>query len=179
MKMLVQSVNLATRKQWATRKKQQRGFSLIEMLVVIGLLTMLAIIGTMLFLNTLTTSNKASIALNVKQQGENALSQMTAMIRRATRIEDCTPTTLVILNQDENTTTFFAENNKIASNSGVYLTGSDTFVSDGPTFSCIEDSAEIVFVNINFSLKRGDEQLDKPVDIVELPFSAGVGVRRY
>lgn len=153
------------------------GFSLIEMLVVVTLLIMMSLTATSLFLNTLTGSNRTSVNLTVKQQGEYAMSQMVAMIRNAIRIESCSAGSLTILNQDGLTSTFALSGTQIASNSGVYLTGSDVYVSSGPVFTCTNSNDVYTFANIAFSLKRGDPQTDKPVDIVEQSFTTGVGVR--
>lgn len=155
------------------------GYSLIEMLVVITLLVMMSLVATSLFLNTLTGSNKTAINLTVKQQGEYAMSQMVSMIRNARRIDACSTGSLTILNQDEQTTTFSLSGTQLASNSGVYLTGSDVYVSQGPVFVCTNSNGVYTFANITFSLKKGDPQTDKPIDVVEQVFTTGVGVREY
>lgn len=155
------------------------GYSLIEMLVVITLLIMMSLTATSLFLNTLTGSNKTSINLTVKQQGEYAMSQMVAMIRNAVRIDSCSSGSMTILNQDGLTTTFSLSGTQLASNSGIYLTGPDVYVSQGPVFVCTESNDVYTFANISFSLKKGDPQTDKAIDIVEQQFTTGVGVREY
>lgn len=149
------------------------------MLVVVTLLVMMSLTATSLFLNTLTGSNKTSINLTVKQQGEYAMSQMVAMIRNSVRIDSCSAGSLTILNQDEQTTTFTLSGTQIASNSGVYLTGSDVRISAGPVFTCTESNGVYTFANIAFSLKKGDPQTDKAIDIVEQSFTTGVAVREY
>jgi len=183
-------------KQWAVQRKRERwqreerdfpfedfpferGYSLIEMLVVIVLLIMLAIVGTSLFVNTLTGSNKTTIALQLKQQGEYAMSQMLSMIRGSVRIESCGGSSIVIRNPDESTTQFFLENTKIASNSGSYLTGNELRVTAGPVFTCTEENGVYTFANITFTLKHGDPQVDKPIEVVEQAFVGGAAVRKY
>jgi len=184
MKRCVALWHASVMRSWArvrlfTSSTQQDGFSLIEMLVVVTLLVMMSLTAVSLFLNTLTGSNKTSINLTVKQQGEYAMSQMVAMIRNAVRIESCSAGSLTVLNQDGLTSTFTLSGTQIASNSGVYLTGSDVYVSAGPTFTCTDNNGLFTFANIAFSLKKGDPQTDKPVDIVEQSFTTGVGVREY
>lgn len=159
--------------------RQRGGYTLIEMLVVIVLLVMLSMVGTSLFLNTLTASNKTSIALSVKQQGEYALSQMLNMIRGAVRIEACSTSSLTIRNADDGTTQFMVENTKLASNSGAYLTGDDVRVTAGPTFTCTQNGDVYTFATVAFTLKKGDPQVDKPIDIVEESFTGGAAVRKY
>lgn len=157
----------------------ERGYSLIEMLVVIVLLVMLAIVGTSLFVNTLTGSNKTTIALQLKQQGEYAMSQMISMIRNSVRIESCGGGTITIRNPDDKTTQFFLENTKIASNTGNYLTGNELRVTSGPVFTCTQENGVYTFANITFTLKRGDPQVDKPIEVVEQAFTGGAAVRKY
>lgn len=159
--------------------KLNAGFSLIEMLVVITLLVVLSMIGTNLFLGTLTGSNKTSIGLSLKQQGEYAMTQMINMIRGATRIETCAVSEITIRNPDDQTTQFTLEDNRIASNSGFYLTGNDVYVTQGPSFTCTLENGVYTFANISFTLKKGDPQVDKPIDVVEQSFTGGVGVRKY
>ena len=156
-----------------------QGFSLIEMLVVITLLVMLALIGVSLFLGTLTNANKATIALSLKQQGENAMSQMVNMIRSAARIESCSASSLTIRNPDGQTTQFTLSGTKIASNSGLYLTSDDVVVTAGPTFTCTLENGVYTFANITFTLKKGNSATDKPIEVVQQVFTAGVGVRKF
>ena len=156
-----------------------RGFSLIEMLVVITLLVMLALIGVSLFLGTLTNSNKTTIGLSLKQQGENAMSQMVNMIRGAVHIESCSSSALTIRNPDDRTTQFTLSGTKIASNSGYYLTSDDVVVTAGPAFTCTLENGVYTFANITFTLKKGNSASDKPIEVVQQDFSAGVGVRKY
>ena len=106
---------------------KKTGFSLIELTVVIGLLTllMLAISGVMLM--SIISSNRIRSATKTKQAGSYVINQMQTMIRNARSIESCTaPSTMVINNIDGKSTTFLPESNgsytRIASNSGTYLT---------------------------------------------------------
>ena len=148
---------------------------LIEMLVVITLLVMMSLTATSLFLNTLTGSNKTSINLTVKQQGEYAISQMVAMIRNAVRIDSCSSGSLTILNQDNQTTTFSLAGTQIASNSGIYLTGSDVYVSQGPVFTCTNSNGVYTFANISFSLEGGRKPVDPSISVTNI--STGCGRR--
>jgi len=66
------------------KKKQNRksaGFSLIEILVVMGLLAIAVVIGTSLFFTTFRSSAKTKALTIVKQNGDYALSVMERLIR--------------------------------------------------------------------------------------------------
>ena len=193
--MKVFAMNMKFIKQWCSFQKEREGrdfplhfplnfqstagFSLIEMLVVVTLLIIIALIGTNLFLGTLTSSNKAAIGLSLKQQGDYAMSSMVSMIRSAVRIESCSASSLTIRNPDGLTTQFTLANSKIASNSGNYLTGDDVAVTSGPTFTCTLENEVYTFANISFTLKKGDIAVDKPIVVVQQSFTGGVGVRKY
>lgn len=66
------------------KKKQNQksaGFSLIEILVVIGVLAIAVVIGTNLFFTTFRSSTKTKTLTMVKQNGDYALSVMERLIR--------------------------------------------------------------------------------------------------
>lgn len=106
----------------------KRGFSLIELIVVIGLLSllMLAISSTMLM--SIVSSNRVRTITKVKQAGGYAIGQIQSMVRSAKSITTCDSATpgIILVGQDGGTTEIIAESDgtttRIASNSGVYIT---------------------------------------------------------
>lgn len=156
------------------------GFTLIELLVVMTIFGFLLITATGLFFTLFVGQDKTSSGIIVKQQGDYALSQILTMIRSGAGIDSCTSSSLVVRNRDTKTTQFFAENNKIASNSGTYLTSQDLTVTDGPTFTCTNDDAgQISLVSVTFTLRKGDPAVDKARDIVTQVFAGSAGLRSY
>jgi len=65
---------------------RNKGFTLIEILVVVGLLAMAAVIGANLFFTTFRSSTKTKILTVVKQNGDYALSVMERLIRDAEEV---------------------------------------------------------------------------------------------
>jgi len=61
--------------------KQNFGFTMIEILVVIGILGVIATIGTSMFFTTFRSSTKTKILSTVKQNGDYALSVMERIVR--------------------------------------------------------------------------------------------------
>lgn len=62
-------------------RKIQGGFTLIEILVVVGLLAIIAVIGSSMFFTTLRSSGKSKTLTRVKQNGDYALSTIERLIR--------------------------------------------------------------------------------------------------
>ena len=63
--------------------KKQKGFTIIEIVVVVGILGVIAVIGTNMFFTVIRGSNKSKNLTTVKQNGEYALSVMERMIRNS------------------------------------------------------------------------------------------------
>jgi len=62
-------------------KMKKTGFSLIEILIVVGILATVAIIGTTMFFSILKSAAKTRILAEVKQNGNYALGVMERAIR--------------------------------------------------------------------------------------------------
>src|SRR3989344_3499972 len=79
----------------------QSGFTLIEMILVIGLIGISGIIITEIFLRTLKSSNKSQIESQLKQNGQNVLSNIEQAARSADDVV-CVPSgnSSVILESD-------------------------------------------------------------------------------
>jgi len=138
---------------------KKSGFSLIELIVVIGLLTllMLAISSTMLM--SIVSSNRIRTTTKVKQAGNYALGQIQGMIRNAKSVKLCSSTTdsMTIVNPNGSSTMIMLESAKIASNSGVYLTPADLTVSNF-TLTCLPGNttptlSNTTLIKVAFDLK--------------------------
>ena len=67
-------------------KKNQHGFSLIEMLVVIAIIGVIAGITSDIFINIIKASNKGNVLTEVKQNGDAASNKMERILRNAEEI---------------------------------------------------------------------------------------------
>ncbi len=68
------------------KNNQSNGFTLIEILVVVGLLAIIATIGSNMFFTTLRSSNKSKSLTMVKQNGDYALAVMERLIRDSEKV---------------------------------------------------------------------------------------------
>lgn len=68
------------------KRKTNRGFTLIEILVVIGLLGIIVAIGSNMFFTTLRSSGKSKTLTRVKQNGDYALSTIERLIRDSEKV---------------------------------------------------------------------------------------------
>lgn len=139
----------------------KRGSSLIELVVVIGLISLLALSMSAIMLTTIISSNRVRRLTQIKQAGDLALTQMQILIRNSRSIDSCDPTTpeLTTVNLDGGTTTITPELsnnvNRIASNSGTYLTP-DSMTVSAFTLTCEPDALEPTLFKISFDLTQAD-----------------------
>ncbi len=177
----------------------QRGFTLVELLVVISLTVVIMLSVTSMFLIFLVGNAKNSSVQVVKSEGEYTLNQMSFMLRNAVRLEDngtgtaCAAqmNTLKLKSIDANSTIFSItpdpsdpNNNRIASNSAQFLTSPTVTVipnADGqPLFSCQQSAdGSRKYVTITFTLRKGTVGVDETRDIVEQRFQSGVALRNF
>lgn len=74
-----------------------KGFTLVEILVVVAILALAGVILVVIFANTLRGSSKSQILGAIKQNGQAALDKMDKTIRNADNVICYTSDTLVIL----------------------------------------------------------------------------------
>lgn len=169
-----------------------RGFTLIELLIVVSLTVILSLAASALFLTSLVSSSKGNALQTVKTEGEYALSQIEFIIRNGLEILpnsagitcDNDMSELKIRSIDQGTTTFLAETvegvNKIASNSGIYLTSDSVTLVSGPKFDCKQSiGTGTPYVTVQFTLRKGTPGLDDTREIVERDFQTSVNLRSY
>lgn len=176
------------------RVNHQTGFTMVEMLVVISLVVMLLLVATSIFLTSLIGNTKTVVNQDLKEEGEYAIGQMEFLLRNAIAVETNSQGQTCANGMDEitfksidnGTTTFFLETDpndsvdKIASNSGVYLTSGGVNVISGPTFDCSQTSDfNRTYVKISFTLRKGDPGVDNPRDITQETFSTSVNLRSF
>lgn len=145
----------------------KRGFSLIELTVVIGLIGILALAISSIMLTSIVTSNRVRTATKIKQSGNFALVQIQGMLRSAKTIVSCDSlsSTIVITGQDGEPTTLATEsdgtNTRIASNSGYYLTPVNSNVTSY-SLTCEPNDSEISLVKLSFDLTDTSSEAQNP-----------------
>lgn len=88
----------------------KKGFTLIEIIISLGIVAVLGLTISQIFISTVRTNTKTEILKEVKQNGEFAMETMVRMMQSAERITSaCTGATtnsITILNPDGFSTTF-------------------------------------------------------------------------
>lgn len=161
---------------------KKNGFTLIEVLVVIGIFGILAVIGTGMFFSILKGSTKTRVLAEVKQNGNYAISVMGRMIRNAKEIESCPGSSIRIVNPDEETTQFDLSGPRIASISALgtgYLTSDKVEIDTTETnqFDCILSSGSPPVVTIRFTLSQAVGT--RAEETAEVDFKTTVSLRTY
>ncbi|MBL7158915.1 type II secretion system protein [Candidatus Microgenomates bacterium] len=169
------------------KTKTRLGFTLIEILVVTGILATVGLIASSIFFSTLKGAAKTEILKEVKQNGDFAISTMGGMIRNAREISVCSgssESSIQIVNPDNGTTNFLCDLGfeQIASNSSLlisdkFLTSDKLAISDC-SFTCISQSKGQKQVNIQFTLSQKGSPA-RPEDKASLTFETTVYTRSY
>lgn len=161
-------------------------FTLIELMVVVGVVGVLVVTASTVFLTVSRSQRNSEVVEELKQDGNATLTLMRRMIRHATEIS-CPPsipsTEITVTSPDGNDTSFICASNTeptpdtIASSSanpvtlietsGQYQINCTNFVS-----SC--SSSE---VTIDFQLQAGTESTALPYQQSTLNFSTSVSPR--
>lgn len=128
------------------------GFTLIELVIVIGVFGLIGVIILTTLVNILRSTNKTNIINTVRQNGNYALEQMTKTIRTAVSLQTptlpCNPSssptvssTLSVTASDSTVSSFVCANNTIKLNGNSLLDTNTTYVTNCATaFTCSQDS---------------------------------------
>lgn len=165
--------------------KKEKGFTLIEILMVVFLLGIVVVIGSNLFFSILKGASKAEVEKEVKQNGDYAMNVMERMIRNAQNCSEASGI-LTITNPDGNWTEFKCilqdEVTKIASSSASgtgNLTGKNVTLGNpcSLSFSCNSTKTPPV-VSISFDLSQKGTTT-RPEEKAQIHFQTTVGLRTY
>ncbi len=130
------------------KKNLQKGFTLVEILVVVTLLGLIGIIITQVFILGVRSQVKNEVMKEVRQNGDFIVNVIESMTRSAIDIleTDCNTSTqeLSIVNQDGYTTIFSCENNNIASTSA--------YPEPSPTVTVNLNTAKVKITDCSFRL---------------------------
>jgi len=160
--------------------KKQKGFTIIEIVVVIGILGIIAVIGTNMFFTVMRSSTKSKNLMTVKQNGEYALSVMERMIRNSSVVDICESgmTKIKIMDSNKEETEFAFIDNYIASNSS-RMTSDQVKVTSG-TFDCssVGDFNPKTIV-INFTLDQNVSLAPRVEEEASINFKTTIETRNY
>jgi len=154
-------------------KAIQNGFTLLEMVVSLAIISIVSLVLSQVFILALRTNTKTEVLKDVKQNGEIAMETMVRMIQSAEQVTSaCSDTgatlsSLVIVNDDGGVTTLGCSvdgtSTRISSTSAQgtsYLTSGNVTLGDsscaGATllFTCYGASGVPTSVTISFSLSQ-------------------------
>jgi prepilin-type N-terminal cleavage/methylation domain-containing protein len=186
------------RAQKQQQRKNQLGFTLIEILMSVSLVGLIGVAAAGLFYTTLIGNSKKEVLTTVKQEGDYAIGQMEFLLRNAVAlapdpnvansVATCAVgmTKISIRSKDNGITTFSIQNGKIASQSGtatpVYLTSDAVTIADSPSdlvFNCSQASTNRgTYINVGFTLTKTSPDYNEPSTVTQA-FSTGVGIRSY
>ncbi|OGG23680.1 hypothetical protein A3A79_00530 [Candidatus Gottesmanbacteria bacterium RIFCSPLOWO2_01_FULL_43_11b] len=148
-----------------------RGFTLIEILVSVGIIAIVGSVIAQSFFSMVRTNIKTNLLTTVKQNGDFSLSVMSRMIRNASSVTTTcssggtTTSSLSLLNTDGNSTTFDCQMDgtiaRIASTSATrteYLTNQNVTLgsscTNALTFICTDIAEEKKEIQILFTLSQ-------------------------
>ena len=166
----------------------QAGFTLIELLVVLSITVLLMMTVSIFFMTFVVGNTKAVFEQKLKRDGDQAMSQMSTMLRNARSLSSsCLPglTSITFTGTDNLSTTLTGAAGKIASISSITSPATNFYlISDFSvlepentiTFNCYESSNSQKYVEIEFGLKRGLDASNSQTTLVRT-FKTGVTLR--
>ena len=143
---------------------KKNGFTLIEIVVSIGIISLIILATTGILMNIFKAKTRVNIADVVEKNGSFALTEIRRnIINSLTRSIVCSESSLTMLGQDGQSTQIICnEGGVIASSSAngvVSLTDDDVTVTGCAGFvSCITPLTEVSKVNVGFGLESGVEE---------------------
>lgn len=154
-------------------KKSKSGFTLIEILVVFGLLSVILATVADILINTFKANSRVQLTTRLVSEGNFVMGEIRKNVLRTDGrnisypigIGDSSSFYFVSIDDNKTTTIVCNENGKIASNSAsgnnydltsgqVRVSGCTTFVS----FDTLPYSSDVSNININFTLSAGNNE---------------------
>lgn len=164
-----------------TRMRNLRGYSIIELLIVVTLVAVLALTATSFLFSSLSGSGKASGLAVVKQNGDHTIGVIERAARGALQVACPNPNSLLVTEKSGDTT--YGITSLRISATGVsgtiYLT-SDQIIAEN--FSCTvtpggEGNPDLALVS--FQLRMGSPGVDAPEKVAVERFQTRVSLRTY
>lgn len=167
--------------------KQQRAFTLLELLVTSSITAFLMLAISSLFITFLATAYKSRISQNLRESGNNAMRQIVEMIRNAGEISSpCIEGNqldyITLVGQDGIESTVKENNDRVASESATgvfYLTESVSNQNylNNLSFKCYPTPEGKKYIEIGFSLHAGDSTATSSARSTTLDFNSGTATR--
>lgn len=138
----------------------QNGFTLVELIIAIGVFAVISISIATILINTLRGANKTNTLAGLRQNGNTLLTQMTRDIRSAVALQlpatcDATPqSTIQITTIDNVQKSYVCANNNIVDANNVSLLDASIVTTTSCTFSCSEVPGENPVATIDFTLQN-------------------------
>ena len=146
-----------------------KGFTLIETVVAVGIFALLSVIGSTLLFGILRGSKKAAAVVAVRTEGANILNGITQTLRFADEISVCNGTTIVFRPQIGGDITYSCNGTNIASGSAalntIPLKESSCSIAC-PLPSGIIDFRKAKYVDIGFTLKGSQAEIPFKTQVV-------------
>jgi len=163
-----------------TKTNQNKGFTLLELTVVVTLTSILGIAITAISMSTLLQASRTRRLVNIKETGNYATSQIGQLIRNAKTIDSCSSSnnTISFTNPDGYQTTIQEDTDKIASNSA-FLTTSKTPLDSGSfNINCLPQDSNPNLIKISFTLTTSSTS-NTPFEKPSVNFETSVSPRNY
>lgn len=155
----------------------KKAFTLIEVIVAIGVFAVLSVILSLLLAGTLRGSKKAAATILVRGEGAYAMESMAAQLRFAKSVTSCTGGSSVTVKTQVGADLIFScltsgEDVYLASNSARLTTANVKIANCAGVFTCPDPRA----VHITFSLQKAG--LNLPLEgTASINFDTEVGLR--
>ncbi|MFH0943150.1 MAG: hypothetical protein V1810_03180 [Candidatus Beckwithbacteria bacterium] len=152
------------------------GFTLIELVVVSGIMVLFSITLISVFMASFSGGSKAQLIQAVRQNGDFAIKTMAQEIRAAESVV-CDNDQLTVNRTDGATILYDLSGERVASDSS-FLTGPVADLTAG-SFNCYNGQVGNQIVTIRFSLIAGDEDAHQVQEKLNQSFATSVSTRQY
>lgn len=170
-------------------KKSQQGFTILELIVMIGILGVIAVSSMNIFLRSAVSTTKNASIRQVKQAGDYAITQFENDLRGAKAIVENSlgqvcqndMSEIAFETTDDNTHTWSFDASTDTDN-GVFFDNQQLLDSDIRLTSFDLDCSQTVetnttFVNMVFTLQKGDSSVNTTQEMAQTQFSTKVTLR--
>ena len=165
------------------KKLSKHGYSLIELTIVVGLVSLLAVAVSAIVFSTIVSSSRIKNLVLIRQSGDYAQGQIQTIVRNAKSVSSCDSTndSLSFIGPDGYTTTISLDTDvaRIASVSAAYagyLTPADLEI---PSFNitCSPNDSAPELVYLDFSIKKANNDGARSSEDPVLSFKSAIQFR--
>lgn len=163
-----------------------RGFTLIEMLVVVAIVGIVATISTQIVLSLIRSNNKTNVQNEVRQNGSYTIDLMERDIRAATEASSNTSKDLTLANPDGSSSVYTCALKQAGSNGFINRNSNpllNTDLSTGVAVSAcsftIAPNSNPQLITVNFTLTQAANSATRSDLTVSQTFETSVSLRTY